>query len=146
MTPLLAGHAALLAFVGHQKVGQPIVLGLVQGSVYGLIALGLVLLYKSNRIFNFAQAEFGIFLGGPDEWGKGYGQEATRLVVGWGFEALALNRIWLHVHADNERGIHAYEKVGFRTEGLLRQPAWREGRFVDVVSMAVLREEWSARP
>jgi RimJ/RimL family protein N-acetyltransferase len=88
------------------------------------------------------QAEFGIFLGGPEEWGKGYGQEATRLIVGWGFQALALNRIWLHVHADNARGIHAYEKVGFRREGLLRQAAFREGRLVDVVSMAVLRAEW----
>ena len=66
MTPLLAGHAAdaaLLAFDAHQKVGQPIVLGLLQGSIYGLIALGLVLLYKSNRIFNFAQAEFGTVAG-----------------------------------------------------------------------------------
>jgi branched-chain amino acid transport system permease protein len=37
----------------------PAVSGIVQGSVYGLLGLGLVLLYKSNRIFNFAQAEFG---------------------------------------------------------------------------------------
>ncbi len=90
------------------------------------------------------QAEFGIFLGGPEEWGKGYGQEATRLIVAYGFEVLALNRVWLHVHADNHRGIHAYEKVGFRREGVLRQAALRDGRFVDVVSMAVLREEWRA--
>lgn len=88
------------------------------------------------------QSEFGIFLGGPEEWGKGFGQEATRLIVGYGFEALRLNRIWLHVHADNERGIHAYEKVGFQREGLLRQAALRDDRFVDVVSMAVLRQEW----
>lgn len=37
----------------------PIITGLFQGSIYGLIALGIVLLYKSNRIFNFAQGEFG---------------------------------------------------------------------------------------
>ena len=37
----------------------PAVSGVIQGSVYGLLGLGLVLLYKSNRIFNFAQAEFG---------------------------------------------------------------------------------------
>jgi len=41
------------------EVVAPAVTGLVQGSVYGLLGLGLVLLYKSNRIFNFAQAEFG---------------------------------------------------------------------------------------
>jgi branched-chain amino acid transport system permease protein len=39
----------------------PAVSGLIQGSVYGLLGLGLVLLYKSGRIFNFAQAEIGTF-------------------------------------------------------------------------------------
>lgn len=37
----------------------PVITGVVQGSIYGLLGLGLVLLYKSNRIFNFAQGEFG---------------------------------------------------------------------------------------
>jgi branched-chain amino acid transport system permease protein len=32
--------------------------GLVQGVIYGFIALGIVLIYKGTRIFNFAQAEF----------------------------------------------------------------------------------------
>jgi branched-chain amino acid transport system permease protein len=39
----------------------PVVSGAVQGCVYGLLGLGLVLLYKSGRIFNFAQAEMGAF-------------------------------------------------------------------------------------
>src|SRR5256884_4466958 len=38
---------------------QSLVIGLVAGSGYGLIALGLVLVYKSSGIFNFAQGEFG---------------------------------------------------------------------------------------
>jgi branched-chain amino acid transport system permease protein len=37
----------------------PIAQGAIQGTIYGLVGLGLVLLYKSNRIFNFAQGEFG---------------------------------------------------------------------------------------
>lgn len=37
----------------------PAITGAIQGAVYGLLGLGLVLLYKSNRVFNFAQAEFG---------------------------------------------------------------------------------------
>ncbi len=49
----------ILALDPQTQIGQPLVLGIIEGSVYGLIALGLVLLYKSNRIFNFAQAEFG---------------------------------------------------------------------------------------
>ena len=36
-----------------------IVIGLVQGGTYGLIALGLVLVFKGSRVLNFAQAEMG---------------------------------------------------------------------------------------
>jgi branched-chain amino acid transport system permease protein len=36
-----------------------LVLGLFQGAVYGLLAVGLVLVYKGMRVFNFAQGEFG---------------------------------------------------------------------------------------
>lgn len=38
---------------------QALVLGLINGAMYGLVALGLVLVYKSSGIFNFAQGEFG---------------------------------------------------------------------------------------
>jgi branched-chain amino acid transport system permease protein len=38
---------------------QALVIGLVQGSTYGLIALGLVLCYRGSRVLNFAQAEIG---------------------------------------------------------------------------------------
>jgi branched-chain amino acid transport system permease protein len=38
---------------------QTIILGLVSGTLYALIALGITLVYKSSRILNFAQAEVG---------------------------------------------------------------------------------------
>ena len=44
------------------KQGLPvgiIVLGLVFGSFYSLTAVGLVLIYRANRVVNFAQAELG---------------------------------------------------------------------------------------
>jgi branched-chain amino acid transport system permease protein len=47
-----------LAFDPTTGLVSPLVHGLFQGSAYGLLGLGLVLLYKSNRIFNFAQGEF----------------------------------------------------------------------------------------
>jgi branched-chain amino acid transport system permease protein len=40
-----------------------VVLGLVSGSLYALIAMGLVLVYRANRIVNFAQAELGAVAG-----------------------------------------------------------------------------------
>jgi branched-chain amino acid transport system permease protein len=62
-SPLADGPTTVLAFDAQLKLGQPLILGIVQGAIYGLIGLGLVLLYKSNRIFNFAQAEFGTIAG-----------------------------------------------------------------------------------
>jgi branched-chain amino acid transport system permease protein len=38
---------------------KAVVIGLFQGSAYGLLAVGIVLVYKGARVFNFAQGEFG---------------------------------------------------------------------------------------
>jgi RimJ/RimL family protein N-acetyltransferase len=95
-------------------------------------------------------AGFGIEIGEPGEWDKGYGGEATRLMVAHAFETLNLNRVWLHVYDYNPRGIHVYEAVGFRREGVLREGAYRESRYADVIVMGILRREWpgaaAARP
>ena len=90
-------------------------------------------------------AVFGIFIGEKNEWGKEYGTEATALITGYAFETLNLNRVALRVHEDNERGIRAYEKVGFKREGVLRQDIYREGRYWNTLMMGILCEEWTAR-
>jgi branched-chain amino acid transport system permease protein len=38
---------------------ETIVLGIIAGSIYALIASGITLVYKSSRVLNFAQAEVG---------------------------------------------------------------------------------------
>ncbi len=87
-------------------------------------------------------AEVGIFIGEKAYWGQGYGREVMRLMLKHGFETLNLNRIWLRVYEHNLRGIRAYEHAGFRHEGRLRQAVYKEGRYYDVLLMAVLRSEW----
>ena len=63
-------------------------------------------------------------------------------MVEYGFNVLNLNRIQLHVAAHNSRGIKAYEKVGFRREGLLRQAMYQNDRYFDFYVMAILRNEF----
>src|SRR6478609_5667070 len=53
---LAVAVVAVLWITGQEK---SIVIGVVTGSAYGLVALGLVLIYKSSGVFNFAQGEFG---------------------------------------------------------------------------------------
>ncbi|HET6909541.1 MAG TPA: branched-chain amino acid ABC transporter permease [Mycobacteriales bacterium] len=51
-------HVLASAFSTETNFVTPLISGIANGSAYGLLGLGLVLLYKSNRIFNFAQGEF----------------------------------------------------------------------------------------
>lgn len=83
--------------------------------------------------------------GESSEWGKGYGTEATRLLVQHAFETMNLNRVWLLVYEFNERALRAYERVGFQKEGVLRQEMYRQGRYWNTILMAILREDWEAR-
>ena len=87
-------------------------------------------------------AEFGIVIGEKAYWDQGYGSEAILLLLGHGFGTLNLNRISLRVFATNARARHAYQKIGFREEGRLRQAEYREGQYVDVILMSVLKSEW----
>jgi RimJ/RimL family protein N-acetyltransferase len=88
---------------------------------------------------------YHITIGEHDAWGKGYGTEATELMVAHAFTRLAVHRIGLAVFEFNTRAIRAYEKCGFVIEGRARQAIFRDGRFWDEIHMSVLLEEWEAR-
>ncbi|MEU6541897.1 GNAT family protein [Streptomyces sp. NPDC046859] len=81
---------------------------------------------------------------GPRGRGQGLGTEATRLIVGHGFEQLGLHRIELEVYGHNARALRVYEKVGFVREGVRREADFRDGRWMDWVLMAMLAREWAA--
>ena len=68
--------------------------------------------------------------------------EATRIVLAYAFDTLGLNRLWLHELASDATVRRRFAKAGFTEEGVLRQEAWRDGRYEDVVVMGLLREEW----
>jgi RimJ/RimL family protein N-acetyltransferase len=86
---------------------------------------------------------FRIFIG-PNGRDRGLGSEATRLIVGYGFERLGLHRISLEVYAFNPRARRAYEKAGFRVEGVLRESLRYNGDWIDATVMSILATEWSA--
>src|SRR5438093_1064317 len=88
------------------------------------------------------RAELAISIGEKDCWSRGYGTDAIRTVLRHGFEDLGLRRVDLHTDADNARGIRCYEKCGFVREGLMRESRLRYGKPLDMVLMAVLRDEW----
>lgn len=89
-------------------------------------------------------AELGIMIGDREYWGRGYGREAIRLLLHYGFHYLGLRRIVLTTHARNLRAIRCYQACGFVEEGRPRKAIWVEGEYVDLVNMSILREEWAS--
>jgi RimJ/RimL family protein N-acetyltransferase len=85
--------------------------------------------------------EFGITVGDKAYWGRGYGSEATRLAVDYGFRFRNLRKIFLHVLANNPRAIAAYGKAGFVEEGRQKQQVWGDGEYLDQVFMGVFRPD-----
>lgn len=103
-------------------------------------ALGNSGLHKISMVHR--NAEWGIFIGRPEQWGKGYGREVCKQMLGYAFHTLNLHRVYLRALTSNEGGIKAYKAAGFRQEGVLRQHMFVNGEYVDMVQMGVLRDEW----
>lgn len=87
-------------------------------------------------------AYIGIFIGGEENRGKGYGAEAIRLILDYGFGTMNLHSINLSVHADNYTGISCYKKVGFREVGKLPEVIFKDGKYVDKILMEILEHEF----
>src|SRR5439155_15559603 len=90
-------------------------------------------------------ALFHITIGEKDAWGRGYGTEATRLMVDHAFGGLGLHRIGLTVFSFNERAIRSYRSCGFIVEGRAREAIWRDGRWWDEIAMSILDSDWAER-
>jgi RimJ/RimL family protein N-acetyltransferase len=89
-------------------------------------------------------ALYHITIGEKDVWGRGYGTEATRLMLAHAFDTLGLHRVGLSVFEFNTRAIRSYRRCGFQLEGRAREAIWREGRWWDEISMSILEPDWVA--
>jgi len=87
-------------------------------------------------------ANFRIALASRKFFGKGYGTEATRLVVDYGICTLNLRRIELEVYDFNPRAQHVYEKVGFVREGVRRDVLLWNGVYHSAIMMSILAPEY----
>ncbi|KUG04005.1 gnat family acetyltransferase [hydrocarbon metagenome] len=86
------------------------------------------------------RAEIGYELG-REYWGKGVMQEVLAPIIGHCFKDLEFNRIEALVTVGNSRSLNTLIKLGFKTEGVLREYEFTQGRFHDQVILALLRRE-----
>jgi len=80
---------------------------------------------------------------GPTGRDRGVGTESTRMIIGYGFEQLYLHRISLEVYSFNPRARHVYHKIGFISEGVLRDALRWDSQWIDATAMSILAPEWN---
>jgi RimJ/RimL family protein N-acetyltransferase len=105
--------------------------------------LGYVMI--EDVLWNQRVTFFSMAIGDPAERNQGYGTEALELMLGFAFHELNLYRVQLTVFEYNLGAIRAYERVGFRREGVFREFLERDGRRYDMFLYGILRREWEAR-
>lgn len=103
--------------------------------------IGSVSLEKIDHINRVGT--LGIFIGDKDSRNLGFGSEAIKLILDYGFNYLNLNNIMLDVLEINPRAIACYKKCGFREIGKRRSAKYINGKYIDVISMDILSEEFN---
>lgn len=112
-------------------------------------------LFDSNQIIGIAGfddivkenkvATLFIGIGNKDVRGRGYGKEALKLLLEYGFNKLGFHRIQLNVLEFNIAAISLYEKAGFKREGTYREFVLRDNKRYDLLLYGILKSEWKKR-
>jgi RimJ/RimL family protein N-acetyltransferase len=115
---------------------------------FAIYALENIQLIGSCALFNISHrrqcADFGISIFDKNYWSKGYGTEATRLTLDYGFRFLNLHNISLDTMDYNKRAIRAYEKAGFKIIGRRREVIPIDGKRYDQIYMDCLATEFES--
>lgn len=99
-------------------------------------------IFYSNYMPFYRRATIGTYIGDAENWGRGYGSEATYLILLYCFDMLNLHRVELQTAEDNTRAINACRKFGFKEEGVLRDYVYMDGKYVNMIQMSLLRDEF----
>lgn len=92
-----------------------------------------------------SNATMDILIGDKNYWNRGYGSDAMKVLLNFGFKKLNLHKINLDgggVYEYNLRAIKAYKRLGFKKEGVNRESVLYKGKFYDCIPMGILRSEW----
>lgn len=102
--------------------------------------LGVANLVNISSVFD--SCSWAFYLGDTTVRGAGIGSKVEFNVLNYVFEELNLNKLNCEVFSFNDRVISMHEKFGFRREGYYRQHVHKNGKYLDVVALAMLKSEW----
>ncbi len=118
----------------------------VQDRSFSIIELNHNKLIGTISLENFhwidRSAVLGIFIGDKDFRNNGYGTEAIKLLLEYGFKYLNLHSIRLDLLSINERAHKCYLKCGFKDTGCSREAIYVNGKYYDRLHMDILENEF----
>lgn len=124
----------------HSEQQVPLVI-VLKGRKPGLdYPIGTIQLHQIDR--ESGTALKGTAIGETDYWNRGYGTEASMLLLDFAFNTLNLRKIYSHVLSTNERNIGLNDKCGFTHEATLPKHYFHEGVYVDELIFAVYADTW----
>ena len=95
-----------------------------------------------NVDFINRNAEIYIYIGDKQYWGNGYGSESVGKLVEFCFNELNMHRVYLQVFEYNERAIASYRKIGFETEGMMRESLYKNGKYHNKILMSIIKNKF----
>jgi len=101
--------------------------------------IGMVSLFDIDH--RIGSAEMGLWII-PDFWKKGYGTEASKLMMNYGFRELNLHKIVARTLKTNPASQKIWEKLDFEKEGVSKDAAFIDGEYVDMIRYSILKYEW----
>lgn len=102
--------------------------------------IGNIGFHKIDHLNRYA--ELGIMIGENKDRSKGYGTEAIKLLLDFGFNYLNLHNITLTLLSVNDRAKRCYEKAGFKEAGRIRECRFLNGKYYDRIYMQILSSEF----
>lgn len=105
----------------------------VEGEAVG----GIGLAFKED--IHRASAEIGYWLG-EEYWGRGIMTEAARTIADWALATFEIHRVFAGVIDWNPASARVLEKAGFQFEGRMRMAVVKEGRVLDELIYAKVRD------
>ena len=103
--------------------------------------IGRIYISKINRAED-AMDVTRVYIADPELRGKGYGEEALRLVLQYAFINLHMERVTIDHFEHNRAASSLYEKIGFKNEGLMRNAGKKNGKYVNLQLKSMLRAEY----
>jgi UDP-4-amino-4,6-dideoxy-N-acetyl-beta-L-altrosamine N-acetyltransferase len=117
-------------------------------SIYWIIEydgkpIGLASLTGISKVFNSCYWAF--YLGSDVPRGGGVGSKIEYNVLEYVFDELKLEKLRCEVITFNDKVISMHEKFGFRREAFYRHHVKKDGKWQDVVGLAILKDEWEVQ-